>query len=74
MGKTYLWMKVRDPVLRAKLEPVDGLGCKRPCLNSKYYTALSRANVKVIRSPITSVGEKGITTEDGNTEELDVSH
>jgi cation diffusion facilitator CzcD-associated flavoprotein CzcO len=62
---------ITDPLLRAKLIPHYGLGCKRVLVSSDWYPALARPNVELITDPIARVTEHGIVTADGIEREID---
>jgi cation diffusion facilitator CzcD-associated flavoprotein CzcO len=67
--------RVKDPVVAEKLAPRDHpFGAKRIPLESGYYEAYNRANVKLVdvkESPIERVTAKGVKTRDAEYE-LDV--
>lgn len=48
------------------------MGCKRIIMDPGYLDALNRPNVDLITSPIDTVTEKGILTQDGREHEFDV--
>ena len=64
-ARAHLRRSVPDPALRAKLTPRYTMGCKRVLLSNDYYPAVSQPHVEVVTSPITSVTEDGIASEDG---------
>lgn len=68
------WMRgqVRDPVLREKLIPRYGLGCKRPSMSNDYLSTFNRSDVGLVTEPIGFIGEHGVVTTDGNMHEIDV--
>lgn len=55
--------QVHDPVVRDKLTPRYGLGCKRPGFSNEYLPAFNRANVHLETSPIESFTAGGVRTE-----------
>lgn len=61
----FLFTQVRDRVLRRKLTPRYGLGCKRPTISSSYYRMFNRPNVHLVTDPIAEVTSSGIRTTDG---------
>jgi cation diffusion facilitator CzcD-associated flavoprotein CzcO len=67
--------RVNDPVTADKLVPTDHpFGAKRIPMETNYYEAYNRENVSLIdvrESPIVTITEKGIKTEDAEYE-LDV--
>jgi len=54
------------------LIPKYPMGCKRIIMDPGYLDALNRPNVDLITSPIDTVTEKGILTQDGREHEFDV--
>ena len=48
-ARKHLTEQVRDPALRAKLEPDYAIGCKRILLSNDYYPALTQPNVELVR-------------------------
>ena len=56
---------VRDPAVRAALQPTAPLGAQRPLLSSEFYEAFNRADVTLVTSPIAEITEDGIRTADG---------
>ncbi|MFI7000946.1 flavin-containing monooxygenase [Nocardia sp. NPDC050175] len=68
------WMRaqVHDPVIREKLIPAYGLGCKRPSMSNDYLSTFNRPDVSLVTEPIGFIGEHGITTEDGVEHPVDV--
>ena len=67
----HLQRQVSDPGLRDKLTPRYAFGCKRPCLFSDYFPALTRDNVELVTQPIEHVTPAGIRTADGVTRAVD---
>ncbi len=63
---------VRDPVLRAKLQPPYPLGCKRIIYSNDYYPALTQPNVALVTEGIERVTPHGVRTVDGAEHPLDV--
>ena len=60
-----LGREVRDPALRAKLEPDYPVGCKRVLLSNDYLPTMARSNVEVVTEAIESLTETGVRTADG---------
>lgn len=64
--------RIKDPVLAEKLVPKDhGFGTKRPPMESGYYEAFNRDNVKLVdlrETPIIEFTESGIRTAEGEIE------
>jgi cation diffusion facilitator CzcD-associated flavoprotein CzcO len=69
--RRHLEQQVPDPLLRAKLTPSYGFGCKRPSFSNEYYPALARDNVELVTSPIEEVTPDGIRTTDGAARRID---
>jgi cation diffusion facilitator CzcD-associated flavoprotein CzcO len=65
LARSYLARKVEDPELRALLTPDYPAGCKRPLTSRTWFPALTRPNVALVTSPITSITESGLRTADG---------
>ncbi len=70
-AKRYLKRQVKDPELRAKLEPSYRLGCKRILFTDRYLPTLVKANVEVLDTAIREVRAHSIVTEDGSEREVD---
>jgi cation diffusion facilitator CzcD-associated flavoprotein CzcO len=68
----HLRDQVRDPVVRDRLTPRYGLGCKRPGFSNDYLRAFNRANVQLETAPITAVTLTGVHTADGERGPFDV--
>jgi len=67
----HLEKQVPDPVLREKLTPKYGFGCKRPSFSSDFYLAFNRPNVELVTEGIDHVEPSGIVTKDGRRHEVD---
>ncbi|MFN5703768.1 MAG: flavin-containing monooxygenase [Gammaproteobacteria bacterium] len=63
---------IRDPHLRAQLQPDYPMGCKRILISNDFYPALARPNVNVISSAISHVSADAIITADGREHPCDV--
>jgi len=63
---------VKDPALRAKLEPAYPLGCKRILFSNDYLPALAQPNVDVETRRISEITETGVRVEDGTELPADV--
>ena len=72
IGLRHLRRQVRDPVVREKLTPRYGLGCKRPSFSNEYLATFNRSNVYLETTPIEAIGPSGVRTEDGEEHEIDV--
>ena len=48
------WMRsqVTDPVIREKLIPQYGLGCKRPSMSNDYLKTFNRSDVSLVTESI----------------------
>ncbi|MGH3723972.1 MAG: flavin-containing monooxygenase [Mycobacterium sp.] len=68
------WMRnqVDDPVIREKLIPHYGLGCKRPSMSNDYLTTFNRQDVSLVTDSIECVTSTGVRTVDGVEHEVDV--
>ena len=64
--------QVRDPVVRDKLTPRYGLGCKRPSFSNQYLPTFNRLNVFLETTPIEEITPGGIRVEGGAEHEIDV--
>jgi len=71
LAQRILERRVKDPVLRAKVQPNYTLGCKRILLSNNYYPALQQPNVEVVTAPIREITATGITTSDGQARAFD---
>lgn len=69
--RTHLW-RIRDSNLRKQLTPDYEVGCKRLVINTTFYSAIQKSNVKLITESIQHIEEKGIRTDEGKLHELDV--
>ncbi len=71
---TRRWMgsQVDDPVVREKLIPRYGLGCKRPSMSNDYLRTFNRDDVRLVTESIERVTERGVRTIDGIDHEIDV--
>ncbi|WP_069159825.1 flavin-containing monooxygenase [Nocardia altamirensis] len=69
--KKYLNSQIKDPILREKLTPDYGFGCKRPSVSNVYYKTFTRPNVELITDGIAEITPTGITDRDGNHREID---
>ena len=69
---SVLRKQVEDPVVRDKLTPRYGLGCKRPSFSNKYLPTFNRDNVFLETTPIEEVVPGGIRVRGGVEHEVDV--
>lgn len=67
----HLRRQVHDPVVREKLTPRYGLGCKRPSFSNQYLRAFNRTNVELETASIEEIVPSGIRTADGGEHEVD---
>lgn len=65
LREVFYRRQVPDPLLRHRLIPRYGLGCKRPSLSSRYLRAFCLPQVDLVCEPIETVTATGIRTEDG---------
>lgn len=72
MALDHLQKQVKDPVIREKLTPKYGFGCKRPSTSNTYLQAFNRDNVALVTESIAAVTESGVRTKDGVLHEVDV--
>jgi cyclohexanone monooxygenase len=72
LARRYLRQQVHDPVVRDKLTPRYGLGCKRPSFHNEYLATYNRDNVYLETEPIVRIFPLGITVSTGVEHELDV--
>ncbi|WP_238600898.1 flavin-containing monooxygenase [Mycobacterium celatum] len=68
------WMRsqVDDPVIREKLIPRYGLGCKRPSMSNDYLKTFNRSDVSLVTETIDRITETGVRTVDGVEHSVDV--
>jgi len=68
-----LWYRsqVKDPVLRARLTPGYGFGCKRSSVSNDYLRTFERPNVELITDPIQEITPSGIRTTIGQVRPAD---
>ena len=71
VGLRHLRNEVKDPVVRDRLTPRYGLGCKRPAFSNDYLATFNRANVELVTEPIAAIEPAGVRTADGRLHELD---
>jgi cation diffusion facilitator CzcD-associated flavoprotein CzcO len=72
LGLRHLRRQVRDPLLREKLTPRYGLGCKRPSFSNEYLATFNRANVQLETTAIEAITPAGVLTVDGDEHDVDV--
>ena len=72
VGHAFLRKQVHDPVVREKLTPRYGLGCKRPSFSNEYLPAFNRDNVELETTAIERVTPAGVRTSDGVEHPVDV--
>jgi cation diffusion facilitator CzcD-associated flavoprotein CzcO len=70
--RAHLREIVEDPDLRAKVMPVQELGCKRVLQSNDWYPALQRPNVSLVTQSIARIEEEGLRMADGRLEAADV--
>ncbi len=64
--------QVRDPVVRDKLTPHYGLGCKRPSFSNEYLPTFNRPNVFLETTPIEAITPAGVRVAGGAEHELEI--
>lgn len=72
IGRAHLQRQVKDPVIREKLTPRYGLGCKRPSMSNSYFQTFNRPNVSLVTTPIQAIGKDAVQTSDGLAHPIDV--
>ncbi|MBJ8339867.1 NAD(P)/FAD-dependent oxidoreductase [Antrihabitans sp. YC3-6] len=72
LARGFLKQQVDDPVVREKLTPKYGLGCKRPSFSNEYLATFNRSDVYLETTPIAEITPTGITTSDGVEHPIDV--
>ncbi|MEV6279175.1 NAD(P)/FAD-dependent oxidoreductase [Nocardia sp. NPDC051832] len=72
VGRNFLRTQVQDPVIREKLTPRYGLGCKRPSFHNSYLATFNRSNVHLETDPISHAGTGAVHTVTGGTHEFDI--
>ncbi len=72
LALSHLRRQVHDPLVRDKLTPRYGLGCKRPGFSNDYLPTFNRSNVELVTERIDRVLPSGIRTADGVERDLDV--
>jgi len=70
--RKHLETQVVDPIIREKLTPKYGFGCKRPSFHNEYLKCFNRENVELVTDGIDRVTETGIVTKDGTQRDIDV--
>ena len=72
MALKNLGKQVHDPVVRDKLTPRYGLGCKRPSFSNEYLPTFNRANVSARDDPDRGDHAVRVRVADGTEHEVDV--
>jgi cation diffusion facilitator CzcD-associated flavoprotein CzcO len=70
-ARRHLHSQVRDPELRAKLEPDYTFFCKRPGFANDYFPTFNRDNVELVTDRIERITPGTVVTEDGTERPLD---
>ena len=70
-GRRFLRWQVPDPVLREKLTPRYGFGCKRPSMSNNWLRTFARKDTELVTEPIERITPTGIRTRDGAEREVD---
>ena len=71
IGRLHLRRQVRDPELRARLQPPFSLFCKRILLSNHWYPALQKPNVELVTDAIAEIRGNTIVCADGSEREVD---
>lgn len=71
-GLAHLRKQVRDPLVRDKLTPRYGLGCKRPAFSNAYFPTFNRDNVELVTERIEAIEAGGVRTADARLHDVDV--
>lgn len=71
-ARSWMRSQVDDPVIREKLIPRYGLGCKRPSMSNDYLKAFNRDDVSLVTESIECITENGVRTVDGVEHDIDV--
>jgi len=71
LGRWWLARQVPDPVLRERLTPQYGFGCKRPTMSNTYLRAFGRENVELVTDGIERITADGVRTTDGREHACD---
>jgi len=71
-AREHLEEHIHDQELRRKLTPDYPVGCKRILVSDDYYQAFARTNVELVTSPITSISQSGVCSEDEVPRDVDV--
>jgi cation diffusion facilitator CzcD-associated flavoprotein CzcO len=72
MSNAQRRLQVPDPALRARVTPVEPMGCKRVLFTNAWYPALRRPDVGLVTAPIEAVTPNGVLTSDGVEHRCDV--
>jgi cation diffusion facilitator CzcD-associated flavoprotein CzcO len=72
LARDHLARQVHDPVVRDKLTPRYGPGCKRPGFSNDYLRTFNRENVSLETAPIERITRAGVITADGGRGPFDV--
>lgn len=70
-ARSILRKQVKDPELRTRLTPDFAITCKRILLSNEWFPAITRRDVTVVSSGLTSVTEHGVVDDSGNEYEVD---
>jgi len=72
LARHQITKTIKDPELRAKVTPMDEVGCKRIMPTDAWYPTLTKPNVELITDPITAMTRSGIQTDNGSENAVDV--
>ena len=59
----HLHNQVKDPILRAKLQPKTPFGCKRVLISDVYYPTFEKSNVDLITDPVIKITSNGVISK-----------
>ncbi len=68
---SFMRLQIKDPELRARLQPDYEFGCKRILFSSYYLGALQRENTQVVTDAIERITPTGVVTAGGARHEVD---
>lgn len=72
IAQKFLDKSVKDPELRAKLQPGYTIGCKRILFSDTFYESIQKPNVSLVTDGIKKIEENGVLCSDGKKREADV--
>ncbi|TNH30285.1 NAD(P)/FAD-dependent oxidoreductase [Micromonospora orduensis] len=72
LSRAQRWWQVRDPELRARITPVEPMGCKRVLFTNDWLPTLARPDVDLVTERIVELTEDGVRTADDRVHPCDV--